>query len=60
MGMNRALLDAERASIHADPDGELEELVGLYVVTGLDADLARQIAHALTKPTRSPRTLTPN
>ena len=46
--MNRALLDAERASIRADPAGELEELVGLYVAKGLDASLARQVAQALT------------
>jgi VIT1/CCC1 family predicted Fe2+/Mn2+ transporter len=46
--MNRAILDAERASIHADPAGELEELVGLYIVKGLGEDLARQVAQALT------------
>jgi VIT1/CCC1 family predicted Fe2+/Mn2+ transporter len=46
--MNRALLAAERASIHADPAGELEELVGLYVAKGLDDGLARQVAQALT------------
>jgi VIT1/CCC1 family predicted Fe2+/Mn2+ transporter len=46
--MNRALLDAERASIHADPEGELEELVGLYVAKGLDAVLARRVAQVLT------------
>jgi len=46
--MNRALLDAERASIKADPEGELAELVGLYMAKGLDTDLATQVAQALT------------
>jgi VIT1/CCC1 family predicted Fe2+/Mn2+ transporter len=46
--MNRSLLEAERASIEADPDAELEELVGLYQAKGLPADLARQVAEALT------------
>ena len=46
--MNRALLEAERASIEADPAGELEELVGLYEAKGLDENLARQVAEALT------------
>ena len=46
--MNRTLLDAERASIAADPQGEFEELVGLYAAKGLDEDLARQVAQALT------------
>ena len=32
-----------------DPDGELEELVGIYQGKGLDAELARQVAAALTE-----------
>jgi vacuolar iron transporter family protein len=47
--MNRALIEAEQASIEADPDGELDELVGIYQAKGLDANLARQVAIALTE-----------
>jgi vacuolar iron transporter family protein len=47
--MNRGLLEAERASIAADPDAELEELVGIYERKGLPTDLARQVAEALTE-----------
>jgi VIT1/CCC1 family predicted Fe2+/Mn2+ transporter len=47
--VNRALLDEERASIEADPAGELEELVGIYEAKGLDERLARQVAEALTE-----------
>ena len=39
--MNRALIDAERASILADPEGELAELAELYEAKGLDAQLAQ-------------------
>ncbi len=46
--MNRTLLDAERASIAADPQGEFEELVGLYAAKGLSQELAREVAQALT------------
>ena len=46
--MNHAILDAERVSIETDPAGELEELTGLYVAKGLDLDLARRVAEALT------------
>jgi VIT1/CCC1 family predicted Fe2+/Mn2+ transporter len=46
--MNRALVDAERASILADPEGELAELAGIYEAKGLDPQLAQQIARALT------------
>ncbi len=46
--VNRSLLDAERASIAADPQAELQELVGIYETKGLSADLARQVAEALT------------
>lgn len=47
--MNRALLEAERASIEADPAGELEELTGIYEAKGLSHALARQVADALTE-----------
>jgi vacuolar iron transporter family protein len=47
--MNLALVEAERASIEADPDGEFEELVGIYQAKGLGVELARQVAAALTE-----------
>jgi VIT1/CCC1 family predicted Fe2+/Mn2+ transporter len=47
--MDRALLEAERASIEADPAGEFEELVGIYEAKGLNPGLARQVAEALTE-----------
>ena len=47
--MNRALAEAERASIEADPDGEFEELVDIYQAKGLGIELARQVAAALTE-----------
>jgi VIT1/CCC1 family predicted Fe2+/Mn2+ transporter len=47
--MNGRLLEAERASIEADPEAEFEELVGIYEAKGLSADLARQVAEALTE-----------
>jgi hypothetical protein len=40
--MDRALLEAERASIEADPVGEFEELVGIYEAKGLNPGLARK------------------
>jgi VIT1/CCC1 family predicted Fe2+/Mn2+ transporter len=46
--MHRTLIEEERASIAADPDGELAELAGIYEAKGLDAALARQVAEALT------------
>ncbi len=46
--MNRALLAEERASIEADPEGEFEELVGMYAAKGLRPELAREVAQALT------------
>jgi VIT1/CCC1 family predicted Fe2+/Mn2+ transporter len=46
--MNRRLLAAERASIEADPEGEFEELVGIYEAKGLPSALAREVAEALT------------
>jgi len=45
--MDRALLEAEQASIEADPAGEFEELVGLYEAKGLNPGLARQVAETL-------------
>jgi VIT1/CCC1 family predicted Fe2+/Mn2+ transporter len=47
--MDRARLEAERASIEADPDGEFEELVGIYQAKGLSRELARQVAEELTE-----------
>jgi VIT1/CCC1 family predicted Fe2+/Mn2+ transporter len=46
--MNSHLVEVERASIEADPVGEFEELVAIYEVKGLESDLARQVAAALT------------
>jgi VIT1/CCC1 family predicted Fe2+/Mn2+ transporter len=46
--MNNRLLEAERASIEADPAGEFEELVAAYEAKGLERGLARQVAAALT------------
>jgi VIT1/CCC1 family predicted Fe2+/Mn2+ transporter len=46
---NRSLLEAEKASIEADPDGELEELVGIYESKGLSSGLARRVAQELTE-----------
>jgi vacuolar iron transporter family protein len=45
--MDRGLLEAERASIEADPRAELDELVRIYETKGLSPDLARQVAEAL-------------
>jgi VIT1/CCC1 family predicted Fe2+/Mn2+ transporter len=47
--MNRRLMEAERASLEADPQAELEELVGIYETKGLSEDLARQVAVSLTE-----------
>jgi vacuolar iron transporter family protein len=47
--MDRRLLEAERASIEANPQAEFEELVGIYEKKGLSTDLARQVAEALTQ-----------
>jgi VIT1/CCC1 family predicted Fe2+/Mn2+ transporter len=47
--MNRTLIAQERASIEADPEGEFEELVGLYEAKGLNPTLAREVAKALTE-----------
>jgi VIT1/CCC1 family predicted Fe2+/Mn2+ transporter len=47
--MDRAMLEAERASSEADPAGEFEELLGIYEAKGLNPGLARQAAEALTE-----------
>jgi len=46
--MHRRMVETERASIEADPTGELEELVAAYEEKGLEPGLARQVAAALT------------
>jgi VIT1/CCC1 family predicted Fe2+/Mn2+ transporter len=46
---NRALVEAEAAQIAADPDGEFDELVGIYEAKGLNEELARHVAAALTE-----------
>jgi VIT1/CCC1 family predicted Fe2+/Mn2+ transporter len=46
--MHHRMVEAERASIQADPAGEFEELVGAYEAKGLAIGLARQVAEALT------------
>jgi VIT1/CCC1 family predicted Fe2+/Mn2+ transporter len=46
--MHHRMVDVERASIEADPAGELEELVAAYQAKGLETGLARRVAAALT------------
>lgn len=46
--MNRSLIERERDRLHADPEGEMEELVGIYQAKGLEPQLARQVAEALS------------
>jgi vacuolar iron transporter family protein len=46
--MHNRMVDEERASIRADPAGELEELVAAYEEKGLDPGLAREVATELT------------
>jgi VIT1/CCC1 family predicted Fe2+/Mn2+ transporter len=46
--MHHRMVEAERASIQADPAGEFEELVAAYEANGLETSLARQVAAALT------------
>jgi len=43
----RADLEKERRELRNDPAGEREELAGIYVDRGLDADLAVQVAEQL-------------
>ena len=46
--MHNRMIEAERASIEADPAGEFEELVAAYEAKGLQTGLARQVAAELT------------
>lgn len=46
--MNRSLIEEERANVLSDPEGEMEELVGIYQAKGLTPRLARQVAEALS------------
>jgi len=46
--MHNRWVDAERASIEADPGGEFEQLVAAYEGKGLETGLAREVAAALT------------
>ena len=41
-------LDLERRELRADPEGELEELAGIYERRGLPSELAHRVAGALT------------
>lgn len=41
-------LDLERRELGADPEGELEELAGIYERRGLPSELAHRVAEALT------------
>jgi vacuolar iron transporter family protein len=43
----QALLAKERHELATDPEGELDELAGLYVERGLTPELARQVAEQL-------------
>lgn len=45
----KALIAKERGELAADPDGEFEELVGLYETQGLKPETARQVATELTQ-----------
>ena len=44
----RADLTRERTELATDPQGEEDELAGIYVARGLDPDLARTVAQRLT------------
>ena len=44
----RADLARERGELASDPAAELQELQGIYVARGLDADLARRVAEQLS------------
>ena len=46
--MHNRMVDAERASIEADPAGEFEQLVAAYEAKGLEPGLAREVAAELT------------
>lgn len=45
----RALIEKERQELAEDPDGEFEELVGLYEAQGLSHDTAHRVATELTE-----------
>lgn len=45
----RALIDQEREELRVDPDGELEELIGLYETQGLSRSTAEVVAKELTE-----------
>lgn len=42
-------LKREKEELESMPEAELDELTGIYVKRGLEPDLARQVAHALTE-----------
>ena len=44
----KALIAKERTELASDPDGEFDELVGLYQAQGLKEETARQVAIELT------------
>jgi VIT1/CCC1 family predicted Fe2+/Mn2+ transporter len=44
----RADIERERLELATDPEGELEELAGIYEERGLDPELARRVAEQLT------------
>lgn len=44
-----ALIEKERQELAEDPDGELDELAGLYEQKGLTPETARQVAEELTE-----------
>lgn len=44
----KALVEKERQALAADPDGEFEELVEVYVGTGLSRETARQVVAEYT------------
>ncbi|MDT0327483.1 VIT1/CCC1 transporter family protein [Nocardiopsis lambiniae] len=44
----RAVLAREQRELAADPEGELEELAGMYRERGLSEDLSRRVARELT------------
>ncbi len=46
--LERADLKMEERELERNPQGERDELASIYMTRGLDADLARQVADALT------------
>ena len=45
----RALIEKERLELRDDPNGELEELAGIYQAKGLSVETARTVARELTE-----------